>query len=103
MRQGEGGRMYFITCMERLPNHEDSGGDICTFGYYKELIDAERALKENRLDMHEYMYDYAIIEWIPEGIHANANAIGWHKFNRIKNAFESIPMNKTIFVNFAIG
>lgn len=95
--------MYFITCMERLPNEKDAGGDLRTFGYYKELLEAEKALEENRLDMHEYLYDYAVIERIGEGVHADAKVMGWFKYNQDKKAFEVIPKHETFYVNFAIG
>ena len=60
--------MYFITCFEKCETHPklgcfDGGCSRC-FGYKEFLYDAERALNENHLDMHETIYHYAVIEKI---------------------------------------
>lgn len=95
--------MYFITCLAGLPSREEDGGDIRTFGYFKSLHDAEKALVLNTYDMHETMYNYAVIERIGEGIHPNAQAISWFEYDRQKDSFVPIERVNTIFVNFALG
>ena len=95
--------MYFITCIQRIPSDTDFGGDSRTFGYYNNLDDAVIALKENRLDMHEYLYNYAIIEKIWPGIHANAVSVGRYKYAEATNSFELIEVGKLRFTNFALG
>lgn len=95
--------MYFITCMETLPSMEGDGGYTRTFGYYETYEEAKEALEENRLDMHEYMYDYALVEHIGPGIHPFSKKIGWFKFDKEKQGFYNIDDVHTIFVNFAFG
>lgn len=95
--------MYFITCMERKPTYADDGGDFRTFGYYPTLWEAERALQENRLDLHEYRYMYAVIEHIEPGIHPNAQALAWYKYDSPLRVFVRTTIEELPFTNFALG
>lgn len=95
--------MYFITCLERVPTFEDNGGHTRTFGFFKEILEAEKALKENRLDMHECMYDYAVIEFIKQGIHPYAQVTGWFKYDKETDSFQPTKIEKHPYVNFALG
>lgn len=102
--------MYFITAMtniltektnfqsEEAQNHEER-----CFGYYIEKEDAEEALRLNSCDMHETMYDYAVIEKVEPGIHPYAEITGWFQYNDEKNSYEPIEVGRTGFCNYAIG
>ena len=95
--------MYYITCLQHKPSETTNGGDLHTFGYFKSLQDAQHALAVNRYDMHETTYDYAVIERIPEGIHPDAQIIGWYQYNPQEKTFEPIAFFKQPDVNFAFG
>lgn len=68
--------IYFMTCLR--PKKVISGKDKkqtavgpinrrC-WGWYKKLNDAIQAIEENRLDMHENEFTYAVIEKVPHGV-----------------------------------
>lgn len=59
---------YFITVMENIPG---SGkiGDRRTVGYFESFIDATWALNKNLGDMHETIYDYAVVEEFEPGLY----------------------------------
>lgn len=89
--------------MEDLPVLDSNGGDTRTFGYYNEFEEADQAVQENRLDMHEYLYKYIIVEHIGQGIHPWVKNKWWYKYNHETNKFESINNVDTVFTNFALG
>lgn len=89
--------------MEDLPVLENNGGSTRTFGYYNEFEEADQAVKENRLDMHEYLYKYIIVEQIGQGIHPWVKNEWWYKYNPETNEFEPIDNVDSIFTNFALG
>lgn len=60
--------MYFITALtttipEKKRHHSR------TFGYFSDLKRAKKAVAYNECDMHEFYYDYLVIEKLQEGIH----------------------------------
>ena len=90
--------MYFITVMsdpkklhEGWPKHPEH--ERC-WGYYKDLDYAKRAVLYNRTDMWEYLYNYAVIEEIREGVPARAKEIQWYKFNKKKWKYLKIDKPK---------
>lgn len=95
--------MYFITAMEDLPVLENNGGDTRTFGYYNEFEEADQAVQENRLDMHEHLYRYIIVEEIGQGIHPWVENKWRYKYNHDTNKFEPINNVDSVFTNFALG
>lgn len=75
-----------------------------TFGYFKELDDALQAVKENRCNMQECLYNYLVIEGIGEGIHAYCNEDYWFEWQ--DNHWQRIlgkPEFLNGIVNFAFG
>ena len=48
-------------------------GNSRIVGYFTDKQKAIEAVKENALDIHEYYYDYAIIETVREGIYNGAS------------------------------
>ena len=101
--------MYFITCFEKCKTHHElgffDGGDSRCFGYYEYLYDAVKALKENRCDMHEYIYWYAVIEKIGEGIHPTVEREYWFKYDKEQDGFFKIkkPKETRCVCNHALG
>lgn len=100
--------MYFITCFEKLEKDKLgwlNTGASRTFGYYKELKDAKEALNNNSCDMHEYLYKYAIVEEIGEGIHYFAENRWFFEYDDKKGGFFEIeePAITKNTCNFALG
>lgn len=99
---------YFITCFEKLEHSPtiivDCGAQR-TFGYYDSFEMAKEAVEENRCDMWEFLYSYALIEKIGMGIHPDAFERWLFKYDRNKDGFFEIP--QPIFMegvcNFALG
>lgn len=58
--------MFFITCFEKCEIDVATGmpdvGDTRTVGYYEDLEICKRALHENFCDIHEFLYEYAVVE-----------------------------------------
>lgn len=99
--------MFFITCMSKLEDDQygPNYGAIRTFGYYKTFEDCDESLKCNACDMHEYLYNFAVVEKIEEGIHPLALERWWYKYDKEKGGF--FPMEEPEFmkhyINIALG
>jgi hypothetical protein len=93
--------MFFITCIDNLSTFDYQR----TFGYTQTFEEAEKKLNENYLDLHEYLYQYAVVEKIPAGIHQTAEKEVWFKWNEEKGGFFQIdkPSEVLSFCNFALG
>lgn len=87
--------MYFITALTHVnfdvENVKGYPNSRC-FGYYADLETAKRKLKYNTMDIHELYYNYAVIEKIGEGIHADVEEEYWYKYNRENGIWK--PINK---------
>lgn len=100
--------MFFITCFSKCEKDElgwFDGGASRTFGYYDNFEDCKRALNENWCDMHEFLYLYAVVEKIDQGIHAIAEDEVWFKWDEKRQGFFEIskPECANGFTNHAIG
>lgn len=100
--------MYFITCFSRCEEGDNGwfdGGYICTFGYYDNFYTCKKALNENWGDMHEYLYKFAVVEFIEQGIQQHAKEIAWFQWdNERQGFFETDKPNCTFGVcNHAFG
>jgi hypothetical protein len=90
------GGLYFVTVLGRLkPTRRliETGprkGEILErearsqrcWGYLETLAEAEEALIQNVTDMHETIYELAVIERIEAGILGQAVEISWWRFDR---------------------
>lgn len=81
--------MYFITTMEEMNDWGGSG--LRCFGYFDTLEEAQKAVSENRHDMHETCYHYLLIEAISVGIHPNAEKVQWYTFDVANDKWVAIP------------
>lgn len=70
-------------------------GESRTWGWYSSYEAALEALENNYTDMWEYLYDYACIEGVDEGVIARNTKMEWFKFNEEKEGYEhfEIPEN----------
>ncbi len=78
---------WFLTSIwfEVLATHPVTGEvktkrDTRTFGYYKGWDKAYNAVKENRCNMHECLYQYLVMECIGEGVHPLPKDEQWFKW-----------------------
>lgn len=97
--------MYFITGIKDLDKEWGTKETRC-FGYKKIFEEADQAVKENWCDINETIYDYAVIEYIEEGIHQVCFEKRWfYKFNYDKEIYEAMdePEEVKHFCNFSIG
>ena len=95
--------MYFITCFQKLALADDGFPDLGaerTMGYYSQYKTAEEDLNRNNCDMYEYLYNYAVIEHIPEGIYQTITSRTFFKFDKEKRGY--FPRKEPdFFKNFA--
>ena len=100
--------MYFITCLQQCDKDEFGwfdGGSRRTFGYRETLELAEEALNLNMCDMHEYLYDYAVIEKLGPYIHPDVEEEIWFKWDDNKHGFFRIEKPEPTYgcCNYAFG
>ena len=78
--------MHFITCF-CVDESKNECTDSRTFGYFADYNECQTALHENWCDMHEFYYDYAVVEQIFEGIHPRPEKVVWVKWGDEKEGF----------------
>ena len=99
--------MYFITCFEKCGTNKgwlDIGASR-TFGYYDNLNTCIQALNQNWCDMFEYLYEYAIVEKIGQGIHPECEERWFFKWDDEKKGFFDIsePEEFKHYTNLSLG
>ena len=100
--------MYFITCFQKYEQTKygvPDVGDYRTFGYYTHKERAIECLHNNNLDIHEDMYDYAVVEKIPMGLYPLAEERIFFKWDEEKHLFSEIDGTEFAnnFGNYAFG
>ena len=100
--------MFFITCFKKIEKDKNGfleTGYARTFGFKESFEEAEKALNENRCDMRETIYNYAVVEEINAGIHPEVEMEAWFKWNEEKQGFYRIEKPEPVlhFCNFALG
>lgn len=97
--------MYFITTL-----YKDENGELdparC-MGYYKDREYAIEVVENNVCDIREFIYEYVIVEHIPEGIfpYADPEERILFQWNDINKKFEKIdePKDMEHVCNYSIG
>ena len=101
--------MYFITCFSRYEIYNKTGvldiGPSRTFGYYPHKEWAIEDLHKNNTNLHEYLYDYAVVEKIPMGLYPLAEERILFKWDEDKQGFYEIDGDcmQDCFGNYAFG
>lgn len=75
-------------------------------GFFYNFTDADRAVKENVMDINECnYYPYAVIEPVTEGIYCHPRKENWYKFNRQKKVYEPCekPDNFKQIIGWSLG
>jgi len=93
--------MYFITTITNLSDNSDSR----CIGYFSEQESAIKAIENNRGDFWETIYNYAVIENIPEGIYKFDAEPLWFQYDRDTEEYKPIdrPEETLHMCGFAIG
>ena len=73
------------------------------FGFYHQKSDAFEAVKENRYNLHEYLYSFLVIEEFYEGIHSFPEKEIWFKWNMKKWTSCDKPKWSNHVVCWALG
>lgn len=84
--------MYFITTIEELEDGCHPKGTR-TVGYRSDLSVAIETVENNVCDIWEYLYEYAVIEELGEGLYPEVKKRILFKFNHDKNKYEQISLD----------
>lgn len=66
-----------------------------TFGFYNTYNEAYEAVKTNRGNMEECIYDYIVMEYIEPGIHPMVHSTQWWKWDIENNTWKFLADNET--------
>lgn len=100
--------MYFLTSLFRKTKEEGFEPEIQStrcFGYFPDKPAALRAADENWADMEECLYNWLVIEKIPEGLHAMPEEEIWYEWDNGlgKWIHEEKPVWSKGIINWSIG
>lgn len=85
-------KIYAITCLECIEekNTWPYFGASSFMGYYTDKDTAINAVKENRCDIAERCYNYAVVEEISEGLYAYPRPRWFFKYDADKDIYFSV-------------
>lgn len=100
--------MYFITTFTKYEmgqNGFPDCGAVRTVGYYADKEDAFAAVLENRCDLWETIYTYAVVEYLTPGLYPLAleDDRWFFKWNNDTKRYEPIDPINDNFGNYAFG
>lgn len=94
--------IYTITTLKSVLNNNIENfesSESRTIGYYNDFSSAEKVVLNNSFDIHEYYYDYVVIEEIQEGVYRSfCKNSSWYKW--LNGKYEKI---EPIMVNYCIA
>ena len=91
--------MYFITTIQ-IKNNQIQ--DTRCVGYVSDLDLAKEIIENNKYHLNETIYNYALIENIPEGIYQYDMNPLWFKFNELEGKYIECNKPKN-WAGFALG
>lgn len=100
--------MWFVTVVEKMEERSDKfidTGFTRTWGFYSDKNNAVQSLRENRTDMRENFYNYAVIEEYEEGICNDTGERQWFKWDEDRHGYFEIEEPESVkwICCFAIG
>ena len=106
--------IYLITTLQKLEEvvsrtGKRTGipdfGDVRTVGYYFTYDDARDAVVNNSCDIHETMYNYALIEKVAPGLYNGAvsESRSFFKYDREKDMYDPIEEPAFLYHAYGIG
>jgi len=96
--------IYTITVFESLDEKYGIINSRC-MGYYSNPWDADEDVRNNNLDIHEYLYKYAVIEKVREGLYPCCIKRWFYKWDDVDKLYEPIEEPECVkgFANFWNG
>lgn len=96
---------FFITSIAHYPEDEVMRRTSRCFGYYADPAEAVKAVRTNRCNMHEALYNYIVIETIEYGIHPEVKGEIWYQWDDDGNCWAPCDKPEWSFgtINWAIG
>lgn len=101
--------IYTVTCITELPDNTSKdlrkySPDKSCFGWFTSLRKATLAVMENHGDIHEFSYNYAVIEKSKDGFRNLRAEEWWFEWDEDRDGFKSIdkPKEWAHVVNFGI-
>ena len=108
-----GNPIFLVTTLEKDGSELDKYkfpdyGASRTVGFFPEIEDARAAVKSNCGDIHEYLYNFVVIEKMYPGFYPcciDDNDFEWYRFNHEFRCYEMLEnhVRNSISCNFAIG
>lgn len=103
--------IYTITTIEKLKPDDRyycQQGDTRCVGFYYDMESAEEAVIENRCDIFECLYDYAVIEQTPQGVYGTSSSEykrWFYKYDHDNNKYVPIEEPECVkhIYGFGIG
>ena len=94
--------MYFITTVQIK---DGQLGYTRCIGYFETFEKAEYIVLNNVGDIEETIYNYCVIENIPDGIYQYDQNAKWYKFNNLDEVYKPCEKPKELnhLVGFGIG
>ncbi len=77
--------MYFVIMIEELDAFTTRN-----VGYFRNFVDAYDTVIDNKADIWETCYDYAVITKVEEGVYGDSENVVFFKYNMKKNKYEEI-------------
>lgn len=100
--------MWFVTVVQKVELNEFGlveFGDHRTWGFFQDKELATSITESNAYDIHDGMYEYAVIEEYDEGIANNTGNTQWFKWDDNKAGYVKInePLYARSVCRFAVG
>jgi hypothetical protein len=107
MRKDDPSKIWFLTAVISKEVAKERGYDHSlnhrTFGYYKGFHAAYQAVKENRCNMHECLYEFLVMERIEAGVHGEMKEEEWFKWSGKRWIPCKKPLEYRGIINWALG
>ena len=65
----------------------EEGCEYRSVGFYSSVEKAKEAIEENRCDIFESFYEYAVVEAVEEGLHPKTTEEAWYKWDHGKGRY----------------
>lgn len=72
-------------------------------GYFHTLEDAVKIVENNYGDIHEYSFDYAVIEEFGEGLYPHPESEHWFLFDKGERKYKPCDKPEKNVINYGIG
>ena len=77
-----------ISDLSDHPDRNKEGLIMDCVGWLADRSEAIDFVEENKLDIHESLYDYAVIRFIPQGVYKRCSEEIWFRFNYDTKKYE---------------